>query len=1052
MANRYNFCLLLIVLTNYAFSQFGESLNSNNSGPHGLERWKLNKYLWSAGRLEKGAFNKLAIDFDVIENWQEIGKYLAVSSDGHFLAYAVENVNQSVGAYRKIDSLVVQSLNSSFRLSLPNCRPGGFTDDNELYIFQDGMSLGIMQLENFHISYIRDVKSYKLAEQAGEAWIAYQLNSKESEVRLRNLKTKKEKRFTDLSSFQFNSNGWFICLGTQEKNIGSSRNLTLYELTTGKEKRFESINDYLFAPSSQSLILSIAEKIQQDTINSLEYISVLDWKRTKIWSAKKSEKKVDGYNVDKSGDQVVFTAANSDGTNKVVWYYKKNMDEAVVKVAKVNSAIPEDITIYGSPFFSNNGKYILFSFQYNQEVKEVDPDAIQVEVWNHKDLKIQSIQSNESNNLQVFVAVVNLQTDSIIQLGEQSRLRLWNEVALNINSAKDTYGDRFWESTDGLDDGDSAWLISFKDGHKQSLPITGRIETFWMSPGGNYLLCFDLQTGHYYSYDFRYETYTDICQDKHEMQMNYKDPFNLSSEKPKQPCGIAAWLEGDEEVLVYDNNDIWILDLTGSKSPVNLTNGFGKSHGIIFRLFKNQGLNAKPSIVKMNQALVLRTFDTSNKQSGFYKKVIGKSGNPELLSMGNYFIDMFEGYHDPNLSNDGMTPIKAKTNDVWIIHRESFSDAPNYYKTKDFKSFQKLTNYQPQNRYNWLTQELVSFEHLDGKKGHAILYKPENFDPSKKYPVLIVCYGAFSNNFNQFRDPSLNIYAISPGESPIWFLKNGYLVFAPDIYVTPLKYGPQAFNVIEGAARYLNSLSYVKTGRLGCASHSWSAKLGAYVFTHSKSFAATVISEGFVYANMINVALSINEDGTSKLNEVENDFQFGTLWENKASWLDQTTVFNVDKVVSPLLLLCNKNSSKEYQNQTVQLFTSLRRLGKNVWWLKYDKGSHTLRDQNEQKDYTVRYTQYFDHYLKDAPAPRWMTQGVPAAMKGIDMAYELDPSGTCALDSKKDCEICKKWNEQYRRTPEMFTKPIAEWQLDADLANELKTKNQNQESTTHAEK
>jgi hypothetical protein len=154
--------------------------------------------------------------------------------------------------------------------------------------------------------------------------------------------------------------------------------------------------------------------------------------------------------------------------------------------------------------------------------------------------------------------------------------------------------------------------------------------------------------------------------------------------------------------------------------------------------------------------------------------------------------------------------------------------------------------------------------------------------------------------------------------------------------------------------------------------------------------------------------------------------EWGNLYENKEAWLEFSTVLQADKSKSPLLLFSNKESSPEYQEAALQIFTALRRLDKKIWWLKYDNGEHTLHDLKELRDHTIRYTQYFDHYLKEAPAPLWMTQGIPINLKGIESRYELDPEGSCG----KDCKVCKKWNEQYKRYPEMFKKPIQEWHLE----------------------
>jgi hypothetical protein len=656
-------------------------------------------------------------------------------------------------------------------------------------------------------------------------------------------------------------------------------------------------------------------------------------------------------------------------------------------------------------------------------------------------LVLQPLQSRLLKEVRSTTVVVKIDDGLVIPLennnGKILRL-LYRDFALVTKRSgpmgNNISSDRFWEKEYKVD---SNWLVDLSNGKWKLLDQTNSNSNFWFSPSGNYLICFDPDRDcHYYCYNLKTGTKANISFNVAGRQLEYND--KSTEEKSEQPAGLAAWLEKKEEgLLVYDNNDIWQLDLSGVKPAVNLTNGFGRLHDIIFSLFDSHRLGYEIPILSSQKLLLLRAFNSSNKQSGFYSKRIEKRGNPELLSIGKYFINFIQWCHDPNLSKMGMKPVKASNSSSWIVQRQSDAEAPNYYTTTDFKTYKKLTDFQPQKKYNWLTEELHSFQHLDGKTGQGILYRPENFDSTKKYPVLIVFYGGYSNNMYQYPDPAFETMAISPGKSPIWFLNNGYLVFTPDIYTSPINPGLAAFNVIEGAANYLNTLPYVNPGKLGCASHSWSGRLGSYIFTHSKSFAAISISDAFAYGNIINLALSMDGVEHSFLETIEDQFKYGSLWENKNSWLDQTTVLNVDRANSPLLLFSYKRSSQSLgEDQTRQLFIALRRLGKKVWCPKYDIGGHTLDDLLEQKDYTIRYTQFLDHYLKDAPAPRWMTRGIPASMKGIDMGYELDPSGTCALNKNNDCPICKKWNEQYKRTPAMFTKPIAEWQLDKDLADD----------------
>jgi hypothetical protein len=150
----------------------------------------------------------------------------------------------------------------------------------------------------------------------------------------------------------------------------------------------------------------------------------------------------------------------------------------------------------------------------------------------------------------------------------------------------------------------------------------------------------------------------------------------------------------------------------------------------------------------------------------------------------------------------------------------------------------------------------------------------------------------------------------------------------------------------------------------------------------------------------------------------------GNIWQNKAKWIDHIAPLQADNAKSPFLLFHNKKDGDDVR-LAVELFIAFRRLEKKVWWLQYDNGAHSVYG-NDARDFTIRYTQFFDHYLKCAPPPRWMTQGIRASMKGIETGYELDPAGNCAMKGKNECKVCNKCNEQYRRNPEMFSKPTSE--------------------------
>jgi dipeptidyl aminopeptidase/acylaminoacyl peptidase len=1009
------YCSILVFIL-IPFVGFSQS-NSRSSGVKNFnlgDRSTLKQYLWGYSKNNAEKSEKSLIDFNVIESWRGLGEYLAVSNDGQFFAYTINKPSGSRFWWNRLDSLVVQSTRNGWRFAFAGSKPGFFTANGEQYIFQNEGSLCFLPLGKSKPINVKDVLSYKVSQYGKNEWLGYQLKNRDSNFILHNLVTGKEIQFTGVTDYSFDNSGeWLVGKRVNE--------LLLFNLIAGTEKHFTFVEEYAIASNGKTVLLKTMEKRDNGIITSLKYLSAPDWQEKIILSKNKEYTTISSCSLDNSGRQAVFSVQDSTGTN--TWYYNAGMDRAIVKITNATPGITAEQAITGDVSFSDNGRYIKFTLQSLPDTRKPDPEIAHVEVWDHKDLYLQSAEEKQPK---MYMAFMNIETGKVIPLESNGKklYLLKGDFAVVKKNLKEEHGDRFWEVKDVVNK-DSNWLVSLKDGSSRVLPTRAGSGNFWFSPNGRHLVYFDVDKGcHYFSYDLHTGVLKDITLGIPENQLRLVDRYTGNR---IEVGNLAAWLVNDRGVLVYDDYNIWKLDLAG-KEPANcVTNMFGHANGIIFNLFKFSRFDfGEIPVINSNEPQFLRAFNIRNKQSGFYRMANLNAGIPKILYMGNYFMNSIAGCHDGNvMSNSGLAPVKAKDREIWIVQRQSSTDAPNYYETNDFKNFKRLTNFQPQQNLKWLSEELHTFKHLDGREGQGILYKPADFDSTKKYPVLIPFYGAFSNNLNMFHAPAYIDHAMEPGKSPVWLVNNGYLVFTPDIYTTSLKYGPSAFNVIEGAVTYLKQLPYVDGDKLGCASHSWSAKLGAYLFTHSSSFNATAISEGFIYANAINMALS-PRNGNSRLEDVEMGMEYGNLYENKEAWLDQTTVLQADKAKSPLLLFCNKESLPDYQDQTLQLFTALRRLDKNVWWLNYDNGEHTLHDLKELRDYTIRYTQFFDHYLKEAPAPLWMTHGLPLMVKGIESRYELDPAGICG----KDCKICKKWNERYKKHPEIFNKPIQEWYLE----------------------
>ena len=94
-------------------------------------------------------------------------------------------------------------------------------------------------------------------------------------------------------------------------------------------------------------------------------------------------------------------------------------------------------------------------------------------------------------------------------------------------------------------------------------------------------------------------------------------------------------------------------------------------------------------------------------------------------------------------------------------------------------------------------------------------------------------------------------------------------------------------------------------------------------------------------------------------------------------YIENSPIFHADRVSTPLLMIHNDADDAVPWYQGIEYFLALRRLGKEVYMFSYNGEPHGLRRRSNQKDYSVRLQQFFDHYLKGESTPEWMEKGIP---------------------------------------------------------------------------
>jgi dipeptidyl aminopeptidase/acylaminoacyl peptidase len=147
---------------------------------------------------------------------------------------------------------------------------------------------------------------------------------------------------------------------------------------------------------------------------------------------------------------------------------------------------------------------------------------------------------------------------------------------------------------------------------------------------------------------------------------------------------------------------------------------------------------------------------------------------------------------------------------------------------------------------------------------------------------------------------------------------------------------------------------------------------------------------GAPVANMTSAYGGIRwESGLSRMFQYEHSQSRigGTLWQKPMLYIENSPLFFVDKIQTPMLLLHNDADGAVPWYQGIEMYMAMRRLSKPVWMLNYNGEPHWPVKRENRTDFQIRMMQFFDHYLKGAPAPDWMTKGVPAVEKGIVKGY-----------------------------------------------------------------
>lgn len=893
---------------------------------------------------------------EVWDIWNRMNDY-GISNNGDWIYYnyGPEEGNPNLSLYNTRKKKVY---------SFQRAKNAKFTHDNKYLIFQftadvdsvkamkrrkvdkDKMpldTLGIFNMEALHLEKIPHLKSFKVPEK-WNGIVAYELEEPapvKKDSTGKEIKSKKPKK---------------------EASV-----LLIRELESKEETLIPFVKSYVLAKEGQRILMTNTGK-SKDFPPGLH---LYNHENKSIETILEKKGKYKNLVLHKDGTKLAATA-DYDTSKAVVkdihllyWEIGYPKTNIIAKSASTflseGWTISEDQTVQ----FSEDGSKLYFGIQPPKPVQDtslLNEEIVNVEVWHYEDPRLYTVQNNTKKNdlKKSYSSVYHIDKKKFVQLSNTDLENTQNgnrgDHDWTLGSATAQYSKSM--SWDGFSYRD-VFLINQENGNQKL--IAKKLNGFpRFSPTGKFVYWHNPQDSSWFTYHL----------EKERLRLMHKNKSAIfSNELNDRPMharsyGTMGWSENDEAIFIYDRFDIWKFDPIKGKGK-KITNG--RPNQTSYRYISlDTELQHLPK-----DRILLKTFNEVNKKSGY-----------AWLDMNTFKISV-QKEEDMQF---GRRVVKAKNSNDIIYTKEDFQTFPDLiHSTVDFKSSQKISKINPQQKdYQWGSIELIEYTLPNGKQMQAMLAKPANFNPDEKYPMIVNFYERSSNNLHTHRAPYPHRSTINYS----YYTNRGYVILNPDITYEIGYPGKSALDAVMSATDVVVKKGFIDEANIGLQGHSWGGYQIAHIVTKTDRFKC--VEAGAPVVNMTSAYGGIRwGSGRSRMFQYEHTQSRigGTLWNNKALYMENSPLFNVDKIKTPVLIMHNDKDGAVPWYQGIEFFVAMRRLGKPCWMLNYNDEPHWPVKRQNRFDFNIRLGQFFDHYLKGEKAPTWLLKGVPAVEKGINSGY-----------------------------------------------------------------
>ena len=579
-----------------------------------------------------------------------------------------------------------------------------------------------------------------------------------------------------------------------------------------------------------------------------------------------------------------------------------------------------------------------------------DDEKPELVLWHWKEPRLQAMQQVQAPRDRTFSYL------SVYWPGMDRFVRLADDEVDTVSPASEGrwavgYDDSEYELSANLDGRryQDVYAVDMGTGERELILEKVRW-SYDISPDGTHYLYY--RDGHFHTYEFASKTHRNITAEVPASFVDTEDDHNVV-DPPVSPRG---WTEDGRNVLLHDNWDMWRVAVHGDEGT-NLTVN-GKTEGIRYGSFVQFDPDEEEG-VDLSEPVYFRMYGEWTKKSGYGLMTRGRPG-PEVLAFGDASYGGF---------------LKADEADTYLISWSTAVDYPNYHVTDArLRNPRQITDgYPEQANFLWSAgARLVDYTSDKGDRLQGALFLPAGYEEGKSYPTIVYIYEKLSQGLNSYSFPSAN------GFNAAVYTSNGYAVLMPDIIYRVNDPGMSAVWCLLPALEAAIQTGVVDRDRVGIHGHSWGGYQSAFLVTQTDAFAA--VATGAPLTNMISMYASIYWNSGSADGAIFESSQgrfYGGPWDHIEAYARNSPVYHAENIQTPVLLLHNDEDGAVDWNQGIEYFNTLRRLGKPIVMLQYVGENHGLREPANRKDYTVRMKEYFDHFLKGAPAPEWWTEGVP---------------------------------------------------------------------------